>query len=263
MQIFVYWKIILEIALLWYFIYLALYFIKGTRTEQLLKGLVIIGIIFILTQQLRLESINWALTRLFPISVIALVVIFQPELRRGLTQLGQFGRYQGDLETIEEVSRATIELSKRKIGALIALEREVGLKNYSESGTPVDSKITQEIILSIFTPRSPLHDGALIIERGRIVAAGCLLPLNQEPGLSKELGTRHRAAIGLSEETDAICIVVSEETGGISISVSGKMTRDLDQQDLARVLNGMFHKQAKKKGPHLKILSKLSPKVNQ
>ena len=176
MHILTHWKIALEILILWYVIYTMLLFIKGTRTEQLLKGLVIIGIIFVMTEQLRLEAINWVMTRLFPISIIALVIIFQPELRRGLARLGQFGRYQEEIEVIEEIVRAAAALSKRKIGALIAVEREVGLKTYIESGVTVDSKVAEDLIVSIFMPQAPLHDGAMIIQRDRIAAAGCLLP---------------------------------------------------------------------------------------
>jgi len=257
-----YWKMILEIALLWYFIYMALIFIKGTRTEQLLKGLIIIGIIFVITQQLRLEAIDWLLTRLFPISVIALLIIFQPELRRGLARLGQLGVYQEDIEAIEEISKAIIELSRRKIGALIAIEREVGLKTYIETGTIVDSKVSAELIISIFMPTGPLHDGAIIIQRDRVVAAGCLLPLTtEERGLSKSLGTRHRAAVGLSEETDAICIVASEETGAVSLSVRGKLTTNLDRDSLAAVLQNISQKHKRARGTHTKLLARVFPNM--
>ncbi|MFA6079158.1 MAG: diadenylate cyclase CdaA [Candidatus Omnitrophota bacterium] len=259
-----YWKIIVEIAFLWYFIYMALFFIQGTRTEQLLKGVVIVVIIFVLAQQLKLDTINWALTRLFPISVIALLIIFQPELRRGLARLGQFGVYKEDLEAIEEISKAVLELSRQKMGAIIAIEREVGLKAYIETGIAVDSKVTEELIYSIFIPRAPLHDGAVIIQRDRIIAAGCLLPLTQEAkGLTKTMGTRHRAAVGLTEETDAICVVVSEETGGISVAMSGKITSNLDKESLAVILKTAFYKQTEAKSLHYKALSRISPKVRE
>ena len=255
-----YFKIALEILLLWYFIYMVLYFVKGTRTEQLLKGLVIIAVIFVATQYLRLEAINWVLSRIFPISVIALLVIFQPELRHGLARLGQFGRYGGEVEDIEEISRAAIELSRRHTGMLIALEREVGLKNYIESGVKLDAKISEELIVSLFIAKGPLHDGAAIIEHGRLVAAGCILPLSQQSNISKSLGTRHRAAIGLSEETDAICVIVSEETGAISLSVSGRLTRDLKEQDFVKAMKGFFYKNRDRKGIYPRLLSFLSPK---
>lgn len=247
MQAFGHWKIILEIAILWYAIYTILLLIKGTRTEQLLKGLLIIGLVSIITQQLRLDAINWVVTRIFPISVIVLVIIFQPELRRGLARLGQFGMYQEDMEVIGEISKAAVNLSKKKIGALVAIQRTSGLKTYIETGLSIDSKVTSELITSIFTPQAPLHDGAIVIERDRIVAAGCLLPLTQETNISKSLGTRHRAAVGLTEETDAVCIVVSETTGEISIAVGGKLTQDVGEEDLKGALKGIFYKPSRKR----------------
>lgn len=239
------WKIALEILILWYVIYSMLLLIKGTRTEQLLKGLVIIGIIFIITEQLRLDAINWVITRLFPISVIALIIIFQPELRRGLARLGQFGIYQEAGEVIEEIVKAAVTLSAKKTGALIAIERETGLKTYIESGVVLDSNIAEDIIVSIFMPQAPLHDGALIIRNNRIVAAGCLLPLTQETNIAKALGTRHRAAIGLTEETDAACIVVSEETGAISIAVGGKLMQNLEEEEAKKRLKDIFYRPAR------------------
>lgn len=247
MSITPYFKILIEILMLWYVIYMILYFIKGTRTEQLLKGLIILVVIFIVTQQLDLEVINWVLASLFPISVVALLIIFQPELRQGLSRLGQFGRYQTGAEMIGEISDAAVALSSKRSGAIIVIEREVGLKDYAASGVVIDAKVSKELLFSIFIPRGPLHDGAIIIQRGRLAAAGCLLPLNQDADISKELGTRHRAAIGISEDTDAICVVVSEETGAISISIGGKLTRNLTEENLSKVLKGMLYKPAPKR----------------
>lgn len=264
MQFLSYLKIGIEIIILWYVIYMMLAFIKGTRTEQLLKGIVIIGAIFVIAQQLKLDAILWVMVRLFPLSVLALIIIFQPELRRGLARLGQFGVYQEDGGIIEEISRSAGYLSEKKVGALIAVEREVGLKNYIESGVSIDGKVTKELLISIFSTKAPLHDGAVIIQQGRIVAAGCLLPLTQEANISKSLGTRHRAAIGLSEETDAVCVVVSEETGSMSISMSGKLMHDLSEENLAKLLKEIFYNPHKLRGKRLlKILSKLSPAVSE
>ena len=259
-----YLKIGIEIIILWYAIYMILAFVKGTRTEQLLKGIVIIGAIFVIAQQLKLDAILWVMVRLFPLSVLALVIIFQPELRRGLARLGQFGVYQEDGGIIEEISRSAGYLSEKKVGALIAIEREVGLKNYIESGVPIDGRVTKELLISVFSVRAPLHDGAVIIQQGRIVAAGCLLPLTQETNISKSLGTRHRAAIGLSEETDAVCVVVSEETGSISISTGGKLMHNLSEENLGKILKETFYNSHKSKRKKLlKILSKLSPMVTE
>ncbi|MBN1526370.1 MAG: diadenylate cyclase CdaA [Candidatus Omnitrophica bacterium] len=256
-----YWKPVLEIFLLWYFIYMVFLFIKGTRTEQLLKGIIIIVAIIITTKQLGLETIEWVLTRLLPISVIALLIIFQPEMRRGLERLGQFGMHRGALEVIEEISRAALKLSKQKTGALIAIERQVGLKTYIETGVPIDSKVSEELITSIFMPQTVLHDGAIIIRSGRIVAAGCLLPLTPDMrGLSRSLGMRHRAAMGLSEDTDAVCVVVSEENGAISVSAGGKLTRNLDENNLVLVLRGLCYRPRPRRkwneGPISRFLTK-------
>lgn len=262
MYLWPYAKIGIEILILWYVIYMILLFVKGTRTEQLLKGLVIIGAIFVAAQQLKLEAISWVMVSLFPLSVIALIVIFQPELRQGLARLGQFGIYQEEEGIMDEISRAASYLSSKKTGALIAIEREGGLKTYIESGVPVDGKVTKELIISIFSSKAPLHDGAVIIEHGRIVAAGCLLPLSQETNISKSFGTRHRAAIGLSEETDAVCVVVSEETGAISISLGGKLMHNISEENLVKLLKEIFYNPEQAKGKKLlRLLSKFSPAI--
>jgi len=243
-------KIIIEIGLLWFIIYLLLLFIKGTRTVQLLKGIIILLSIFFITQQLGLAAINWILTKIVAISVIAFLIIFQPELRRGLVRLGQFGFFTSEEMILEEVVKSAIYLSNRKIGGIMAVEREVGLRPYVESGVAVQSKVTSEIINTIFTPGTPLHDGGMVIKDDSIIAAGCLFPLTQNPHVSKLMGTRHRAAIGLSEETDAVCIVVSEETGGISIAADGKLTKDLNRDALQKVLENLFKPKASKKHPY-------------
>jgi len=241
--ILVYWKIFFEIAILWYAIYMVLLFVKGTRSEQLIKGLLVIAIIFVVTQQLGLNAINWAMTRLFPISIIALVIIFQPELRRGLAQLGQLGIYQENVEAVDEIAKAAAVLSKNKIGGLVVIERETGLKAYSETGVSVDAKVTSYLLVSIFTPQSPLHDGAVIVQHGRIAAAGCVLPLTQEDrALPKVFGMRHRAAMGITEETDAVCVVVSEETGAVSIAYGGKLVHGLNEEGMIKELKHLLYR---------------------
>lgn len=241
------WRIILELAILWYVIYMILLFVKGTRSEQLLRGLLIISIIFFITQQLGLDAINWALTRLFPISVIALVIIFQPELRRGLAQLGQLGIHKENVEVVDEIIAASLSLSRKRIGALIVIEKESGLKSYIETGTVIDAQVTSGLIMSIFVHASPLHDGAIIIQHGRITAAGCVLPLPEEgKNVHKSWGMRHRAAVGISEETDAVSVVVSEETGAISMAVGGKLSQNIDHEVLAGTLRGFLQRHSKK-----------------
>jgi diadenylate cyclase len=156
--------------------------------------------------------------------------------------------HQANVELIEEIAKASTELSKHKIGALIVIEREVGLKSYIESGITVDAKVTSYLLISIFIPRSPLHDGAVVIQNGRVVAAGCVLPLPAEDrDFPKALGMRHRAAVGISEETDAVCVVVSEETGAVSVAHAGRLTHGLDEEALARTLKNLFYRPAKKR----------------
>lgn len=266
MNILQYWRVFVEILILWYAIYMVLLFVKGTRSEQLLKGILIIGLIFFAAQQLRLNAIIWALTRLFPVSIIALVVIFQPELRRGLAQLGRIGIHQSSVEMIDEIAAAAVILAKRRLGALIVIERSTGLKSYIESGTQVDARVTRELITAIFMTQSPLHDGAVIMQHGRLVAAGCILPLPQEErGVPRSFGMRHRAAIGISEETDAVCVVVSEETGAISVASNGRLTHNLDAEGLVRSLRSIFYRPPKKrhllKMPASLIAKNDTPKV--
>lgn len=240
-------KFIIEIAILWFVFYMLLLFIKGTRALQVLKGIVILVIIFLITKEFHLETINWLLTKLFTISVIAFLIIFQPELRRGLARIGQFGMFSGQQQTFDEIVKSALILSKKKIGAIIAIEREIGLKPYIESGIKMDSQVTSELLNTIFTPNTPLHDGGVVIQGSIIAAAGCLFPLTQNPHVSSTLGTRHRAAMGLSEETDAVVVVVSEENGDVSISVSGRLTRHLDEKEFGRVLTNIFRPKKSRK----------------
>lgn len=237
------WKAVLEIGFIWVLIYFMIRFLQGTRAVQVLTGLIILVIIFNVAKILELSTINWVLTKLFAVGVLAFLILFQPELRRGLARIGQntvFNPFLKKGGTVDEVAEACQRMSKIKRGALIAIEREAGLKNYIESGIPLDAKISAELLMTIFATNTPTHDGAVIIEGDRISSAGCLFPLSQNPTLSRTLGTRHRAAIGLTEETDAVCVVVSEETGAISVSVYGKLTRDLDEEGLKRVLKSLF-----------------------
>lgn len=240
-------RFVVELGILWFVIYMLLLFIKGTRAVQVLKGIIIIIIIFLISKELRLSTINQILTRLFTISVIAFVIIFQPELRRGLARIGQFGMFSGQQQALDEIAKSALILSKKKIGALVAVEREIGLKPYIESGIRMDSHVTSELLNTVFSPNTPLHDGGVIVQGSVIAAAGCLMPLTQNPHVSTSLGTRHRAAIGLSEETDAVCVVISEETGDISIAVNGRLTRHLDEKEFARVLNNIFRPKKSKK----------------
>ncbi|RLF31544.1 MAG: TIGR00159 family protein, partial [Thermoplasmata archaeon] len=215
------WKILIEIVILWFVFYKILLFLKGTRAVHLLRGIIFLVIAFLIFQKVGFNTLNWLFTKLFAISVIGLLVIFQPELRQGLAKLGQqqlfhFLLPEEDIEEIsKEIALASSILSRKKIGALIAIQREVGLKNYAESGVIIDAHLSSELIQSIFQPLSPLHDGGMIIQEKRIYACGCLFPLSDNPDIDKSLGMRHRAALGLSEETDAVVVCISEETGNI------------------------------------------------
>lgn len=229
---------IIEIAILWFVIYHIMLFFEGSRAIQVLRGIVILLVAFFLFQTLNLLILNWLLTKLFAISVIAILVIFQPEIRQGLARLGQrhpFGTVLPEEEwdyILREITRATENLRKDKLGALISLEKSDSLSPYIKNGVFVDARVSSEVIEAIFTPNNPLHDGGLIIQHGRIMAAGCLFPLTQNPDLSRVFGTRHRAALGLSEETDAIVIIVSEERQDVSLVYRGKLYKDLGQEDM-------------------------------
>lgn len=232
------WKEIVEIAILWFVIYHILLFFEGTRAVQVLRGIIVLLVVFLLVQRFELTALDWVLTKLFGISVIAILVIFHPEIRQGLARLGQrhlFGTSlkQEDMDLmLIEISNAAEYFSKNKIGALIAIEREDPLGGYAESGVAIDSKISAELLETIFTPSSPLHDGGVIVQHGRVLAAGCLFPLTQGYDLSRIFGTRHRAALGISEETDAIVLVVSEERKDMSLVFKGKLHKDLGRDEL-------------------------------
>ena len=237
------WRPVLEIVFIWALVYSLIRFFQGTRAMQVLIGLLILAALFNFAKWLGLYTVNWVLTKLFAVGVVAILIIFQPELRRALARIGQ-NTFRGSFlkkgGTVDEVVQACELLSRKRIGALIAIEREIGLKSYIESGIMVDGKISAEVLISIFTPNTPTHDGGVIVVGTRIASCGSLFPLSQNMDLSRSLGTRHRAAIGLTEESDAVCVIVSEETGAISVSVHGKLTRDLDPEGLKRVLLSLF-----------------------
>lgn len=232
------WKPIVEILILWTVIYHVMLFFEGTRALQVVRGIIVLSFAFLLFQKLGFDRLEWLLTKLFGISVIATLVIFHPEIRHGLARLGQRHLFSPGLAEEEvdiilrEISQAVEDLAKNKLGALIAIEKNDSLTDYIAEGVPIESKVSSELIEAIFTPNNPIHDGGLIIQQGRIMAAGCLFPLSKNLELDRIYGTRHRAALGLSEETDAMLVVVSEERQDISLVYHGKMYRDLSQEDL-------------------------------
>jgi diadenylate cyclase len=241
------WWDVLDILAVSILIYEGLKLIRGTRGLQMAVGSMLVLALFYVSQLAPLQTLNWLIRNALVYVAFAAIVIFQSDIRRALAHFGQapffryFTRQQAADETIEEVVVAATMLAQQKVGAIIALEREIGLRNYIESGIPLDAIVTYDLLLTIFKPGSPLHDGAVIVQEGRVAAAACFLPLTVNPRLSRELGTRHRAAIGLTEENDAIAVVVSEETGKISVALDGQIDRGLTADALRERLQQLIH----------------------
>ncbi len=234
---------VLMLAGIFYYVFL---FLRGTRGAQVLLGLVVLLMFLIgVTHVFQLAEINWLLRRLSVGLAVAFLVIFQPEMRRALAELGKQSSFVAPAkkrDIIDHVVRAVDNLAEHRVGALIAIEREIGTRAIQESGIKLDATIDPELLASIFFPHTPLHDGGVIIRGNRIVAAKCIFPLSLNPEIHKTLGTRHRAAVGLTEETDAVVIVVSEETGTISVSYRGRLSRGLDSERLRRFLTALIVK---------------------
>mgnify|MGYP000504065302 CR=1 FL=1 len=236
-------KDIIDIAVISYLTYKVYLIMRGTRAYQMLIGLIFILLASFLAQALNMSGMSWLFNSISTVWVVAFVIIFQPELRRLLIYAGQsrvvrlFVRVEENVSLIE-VTKAAIELSKRRYGGIIVLQRDAGLRSVIETGVSIQSKVSEALIVTLFSPRSPLHDGAVIIANDLVEAAKCILPLSDSPDLDPSLGTRHRAALGLSEESDAVIVVVSEETGIISIAKDGKLTRGYDYNSLLKTLQG-------------------------
>ncbi|HOW96458.1 MAG TPA: diadenylate cyclase CdaA [Kiritimatiellia bacterium] len=237
---------LLEIALFAFAFFYVIMFFQGTRGVQILFGLaVVLGVMIVLTKVLRLDTVNWLVARASLYLAVALVIIFQPEIRRALAELGKphvFASAAAERTVVEHIVQAALMLSERKIGALVAVEREIGTRAVHETGVKIDSVVTPELLASIFYPHTPLHDGGVLIRGNRLVAAGCMFPLSAREEFSKALGTRHRAAVGLTEETDALVVVISEETGTISVAYKGRLSRGLDEERLRRMLSAVLLK---------------------
>ncbi|AJY75315.1 diadenylate cyclase CdaA [Paenibacillus beijingensis] len=233
-------KDLIDVGIVSYIIYKLILLVRGTRAVQLIKGIFVLIATWAVSTWFNLYTLKWLMNQMFTFGVVTVLIIFQPELRRALEQLGRgklFAR-STSLERdqlndrISEIIKAVQYMSKRKIGALIVFERSTGVNELIESGIPMESKISSELLINIFIPNTPLHDGAVIIRGGQIMAAACYLPLSENPFISKELGTRHRAAIGVSEVCDAVAVVVSEETGQVSLAVGGMIVRDIKEESL-------------------------------
>ncbi|MBM7644494.1 diadenylate cyclase [Scopulibacillus daqui] len=234
---------IIDILLVTFVIYNIIMVIRGTKAVQLLKGIMVIIAIWFLSSFFGLKTLEWLSNIAITYGLFAIIIIFQPELRRALEQLGrgrlfsrQVPKDEKQKQTIEGIVKATSYMAKRRIGALMSIERETGLNEYIETGIPMHANLSSQLLINIFIPNTPLHDGAVIIKGNEITAAACYLPLSESPFISKELGTRHRAAMGVSEVTDSITVVVSEETGSISVTKNGELNRDISEDKLRELL---------------------------
>jgi len=246
------WQDLIDILIVSFIIYKILILVKGTRAARMLIGVGVLLAISLFSRFLELYTLDWLIQSFWTQIVLVLIILFHPEIRKALAQMGEtpfLHRFTsaGEMKSIEEIVKASQSMANKKIGALIVFEREVSLSEYVEIGVPLDAKVTKELLLSIFHPTSPIHDGAVIIKGNRVVAAGCFLPIKLGSGLSKTYGTRHRAAVGITEETDAIAVIVSEETGSISIAVNGKLESFLDMAKLREKLTNLFTAEREKK----------------
>ncbi|HSW63040.1 MAG TPA: diadenylate cyclase CdaA [Dissulfurispiraceae bacterium] len=239
------WQDVLDVSLVSIILYQVFLIIKGTRAARMLIGVAVLIIVSVFAKYFHLYTMDWILQSFWSQVVIVLIIVFQQEIRRALAQMGESSFFQNftsaeELKSLEEIVRAAVACANRKIGALIVIERDVSLKDYVEIGTPLDAKVNKDLLLSIFHPTSPIHDGAVVIRGNRVVAAGCFLPIKLGTDIGKSLGTRHRAGFGLTEETDAVAVIVSEETGHISLAMNGKMNSHVDMGTLRDILTDLF-----------------------
>lgn len=237
------WQDLLDILLVSFVIYQVILLVRGTRAMQMIMGLGVVLVFLVVSQRLNLVTINWIITSFLSSFILVVIILFQSDIRRALARMGR-GPFLASVADpaahLEEVVRTAISLASRMTGGLIVLERRIGLADYIATGVRIDARVSRELMIAIFQTSGPLHDGAIIIVGDRIDAARCLLPLSTNPNLAHHLGTRHRAGLGLSEETDAVCVIVSEERGRVSVAVGGKLTPDLDAVALRNLLYELF-----------------------
>lgn len=253
-------SIVLDVLIIWYLVYRLIMLIRGTKAVQLAKGIVFIFIVRIIAGLLQLHALTYIVDQIVSWAVIGIIVIFQPEIRRGLERLGRTPFFNGHGESahaqsvkmVQELDKAIQYMSKRRIGALITIQQDTGLDDYIETGIKLDADITGELLINIFIPNTPLHDGAVIINNNRIAVAAAYLPLSDNTMIPKRLGTRHRAAVGISEVTDAVTIVVSEETGGVTITRNGRFLVDLSRDEYLKYLNAQLVPKEEKKLPWIR-----------
>ncbi len=241
------WVSLLDIVIVAVLAYQFLLLVKGTRAAQIVVGIAVLAAAFYVARLGELTTVNWLVTTLLPYGVFAAIVVFQNEIRRALAKLGRKLTFRSNsvsmgLEAYDDIVLAANLFAQNQTGALIVIERDIGLRTYIESGVPLDAHLSYDLLATIFRPSAPLHDGAAIVQGERIAAAACFLPLSMNPVLSTQLGTRHRAAIGITEETDAVAVVVSEETGAISLALAGSIERDLSPDELRLRLAALLHK---------------------
>ncbi len=256
---------ILDILIVAFLLYELLMLTRQTRASAVLKGLGMLILASWVSDLLGLTALNWVLLNIVNNGAVVLVILFQPELRKALEQIGRgaildsaYSDDEGDNKRIvSEISQCLINLSRRRVGALIVIEQKTGIKDIIETGTPIDAMISGPLLENIFEPNTPLHDGAVVIRGSRVMAAACILTLSEGKGISRELGTRHRAAIGVSETTDAVALIVSEETGIISMAKGGKLTRHLDAAGLQQVLGTIYHQ------PHARLWTTIKQKTRR
>lgn len=237
------WQDAVDVLLVSFIIYRVILIIRGTRAVQMLAGIAVLIVIYFGAREMELLTLYWMLRALLNSIFLVIVIVFQQDIRRALTQVGKTPFYKPHEESgriIDEIIAAAQYLARRRIGALIVIERDTGLRDYIESGHKVDARVTKELLISLFLPTSPLHDGGVVIYKDRIQTAGCLLPLTKNPYIDKRYGTRHRAAIGLSEETDAVIVVISEETQEISLALQGTITKFENENALKNRLEAIF-----------------------
>ncbi len=237
---------VVDILLVAFIIYQLLALIRGTRAALMLVGVAALALAFYLSHVGELATLNWLVSRLLPYAAFALIVVFAPEIRQALARLGRrltLSRAQSsEADAYDDIVLAANLFSQNQTGALIVIEREIGLRTYIESGVPLDAHLSYDLLATIFCPSAPLHDGAVIVQKDRVAAAACFLPLSMNPVLSTQLGTRHRAGIGVTEETDAIAVIVSEETGQISLAIGGHIERDLTVEQLRERLGRLLRR---------------------
>jgi uncharacterized protein (TIGR00159 family) len=241
------WQDLLDIGIITFLVYRALQIVRGSRAMQMIMGLAVILIAYVSSRALGLFTLNWILDNFLGSIILVIIVIFQSDIRRALTQVGTAPLFAGveraaqrREEIIDEIVQAAMALAEQKVGGLIVIEREVGLNEYMEIGTRLDARVSRELVQSVFLPHSPIHDGALVIQKGRVTAVRCLLPLSTNPNLRKSWGTRHRAALGVTEESDAVAIVVSEQEGTVALVVGGNVTENIDRERLRAALQGLI-----------------------